>query len=387
MSESVRSAFDASSLHKRILMRFVPQSVEDEYLWQRNRSKIRLIVGTFSIGLLLYFLLLLIDRHRVLDRVPFRALALIVIVSLPNAVPLLSIWWSGLRRRMSVVVPCILVMNCVTHVVGILLAPGLGISLPSLLLTIQLSYVLLLSGVLLRHAIPLALASLILYILAEWKISNDGFPAELAFMLFANFVLGSIACYSLEFLERVTWLQTRRFLEMSQRDSLTGLHNRRFLDEQGAKLLRQGFRERKPVTALFVDIDYFKSFNDTLGHISGDEALQDVGEVLGQFARRPLDLVCRVGGEEFVVLLYDNGLEGAQRRAEELRRRIEALAILHPKSPTGHVTASIGLASTNGNEASLKSLLEAADLALYEAKKAGRNRVCSNVEFSERIAV
>jgi diguanylate cyclase (GGDEF)-like protein len=285
-----------------------------------------------------------------------------------------------------VIVPMILGLNCLMHVAGILAGPGLGVTLPPLLLTLQLSFMLLLSAVLLRHAIPMAAVALALYVVAEWQISTDGFPAELAFMLFANCVLGSVACYALERSERVAWLHSRRFLELSERDQLTGLHNRRFLDEHGAKLLRQGFRERKPVTALFIDIDFFKNYNDALGHLKGDEALQDVAEVLAQYARRPLDLVCRAGGEEFVILLYDNGLEAGAKRAEEVRMAIEKLAIVHPKAPLGHVTVSIGLASTNANEIELKDLLDAADQGLYEAKKGGRNRVYRNETFSERIA-
>lgn len=386
MTDSERSAFDTSAAYKRLLLRFAPASLEADYLRQRNKEKTRLVVGTFGIGQLLYFLLLMIDRHRVLALLPDRAIALLVLASLPNGIPLLSIWLPAMRRIQHLTVPVILGLNCLMHVAGILAGPSLGVVLSPLLLTIQLSFMLLLSGVLLRHAIPMALTALALYVMAEWQALADGFPAELAFMLFANFVLGSMACYALERSERIAWLHSRRFLELSERDQLTGLHNRRFLDEQGARLLRQGFRERKPVIALFVDIDFFKTYNDSLGHLSGDEALQDVGGVLGAFARRPLDLVCRAGGEEFVMLLYDIGLEAGAMRAEEVRMAVERLAIVHPKAPLGHVTVSIGVACTNANEVALKSLLDAADQGLYEAKKGGRNRVFSNVAFSEQVA-
>jgi diguanylate cyclase (GGDEF)-like protein len=159
-------------------------------------------------------------------------------------------------------------------------------------------------------------------------------------------------------------------------DTLTGLHNRRHFDDAFAAEWERARRDRSPLEALFIDIDYFKAYNDEHGHRAGDACLAAVGKAIGQSLHRPADLAARYGGDEFVVLLPDTDAQGALDVAERVLAAIDALNIPHRASTFGKVTASIGLAEmVPGPNQACQELLERADRALYAAKQAGRNRV------------
>jgi len=159
-------------------------------------------------------------------------------------------------------------------------------------------------------------------------------------------------------------------------DPLTGLHNRRHFDTICAMEWERARRDRKPLTLLFVDVDYFKSYNDHHGHRAGDDCLAVVGNAIGRSMHRPADLAARYGGDEFVVLLPDTDAEGALDVSRRVLAGISALNIPHGASPLGRVTASIGVAQfVPGPEHTSQDLLELADRALYAAKQAGRNGV------------
>ncbi len=160
-------------------------------------------------------------------------------------------------------------------------------------------------------------------------------------------------------------------------DGLTGLNNRRYFDEYLDMEWRRAAREGKPLSLLMVDVDAFKTYNDTYGHLAGDETLKSVAVALQRGCERPADLAARFGGEEFVVVLPGSGPEAAAALGEKLRRVVEELGIPHGKSPTAdHITVSIGAASALPSQRSSPvALVEAADKALYEAKRLGRNRL------------
>lgn len=163
---------------------------------------------------------------------------------------------------------------------------------------------------------------------------------------------------------------------MSISDPLTGLTNRRGFDLQMPKVWSFCLRSGKPLTLLIIDVDYFKQYNDTLGHPAGDEALKQVGHLILQSGRRPEDIVARLGGEEFVIVLPHTDREAAEAAAEILRQRVVSLAIPHPSSPLSLLTVSIGLANSLPTAMNtFESLFEEADANLYEAKRAGRNQV------------
>jgi diguanylate cyclase (GGDEF)-like protein len=158
-------------------------------------------------------------------------------------------------------------------------------------------------------------------------------------------------------------------------DSLTGLSNRRALDRRLGEEWRRARRSDHPLSALFIDVDHFKLYNDTYGHAMGDDALVAVADCIQHAAQRPGDIVARYGGEEFVVVLPGTSAGGAVTFAERLRSAVEALAIRNSGAPKGILTISIGCATVQprqGDDA-LK-LLNSADAALYRAKRAGRNR-------------
>ncbi len=168
-----------------------------------------------------------------------------------------------------------------------------------------------------------------------------------------------------------------RLQRLSQQDGLTGLYNRRFFDQQLQGEWRRLRRIDAPLALLMVDIDHFKAFNDSLGHLAGDDALRQVGHALQQSLRREGDVACRYGGEEFAVLLANTGLDGGEHVAARIHDLVESLAIEHPHSPQGRLTLSIGLAVIEpAAEEHPGTLVRCSDQALYQAKHLGRNRTC-----------
>lgn len=165
--------------------------------------------------------------------------------------------------------------------------------------------------------------------------------------------------------------------DMAIRDSLTGLANRRQLDERLAEEVARAERSALPLSLVMLDVDYFKGYNDQYGHLAGDEALRRVASVIAHSLQRPGDLGARYGGEEFTLVLPDTDSEGACRVADSLLDNLRALAIEHGGSPFGYITASAGVyVAPPGTAATPLSMIKWADAALYQAKQAGRNRWC-----------
>lgn len=164
---------------------------------------------------------------------------------------------------------------------------------------------------------------------------------------------------------------------LSLEDALTGLHNRRYFEMQLEVEWQRQAREQKTLTLMVIDIDYFKLYNDTYGHADGDVCLQKVASILSCSLHRNTDIISRIGGEEFVVLLPAVDEDGALRIAEDMSKELELAALTHATSPLGeNVTVSIGIASVvPGKHATTLSLFKAADKALYSAKARGRNQV------------
>lgn len=160
-------------------------------------------------------------------------------------------------------------------------------------------------------------------------------------------------------------------------DGLTSLSNRRFLSEGLASEWKHAQRIKKPLAAMMIDIDFFKLFNDTYGHVAGDEVLQKVAAGVREVCRADGDIAARYGGEEFAVVLPGRMLEEAAALADELVRHVEGLKIPHMQSATSaYVTISVGVASCMPAKAQEPSaLILAADEALYHAKRGGRNKV------------
>jgi diguanylate cyclase (GGDEF)-like protein/PAS domain S-box-containing protein len=162
----------------------------------------------------------------------------------------------------------------------------------------------------------------------------------------------------------------------SIRDPLTGLFNRRFMEESLERELRRAVRGKQQLALLMVDIDQFKGFNDTFGHQAGDALLRALGILLSE-STRGQDVVCRYGGEEFAFVLAGASLDAARKRAERLREEMKQLNVRHGGQLLGAVTLSIGIAVFPDNADTTEHLLKAADDALYRAKEQGRDKIIS----------
>ncbi|GGH24954.1 PleD family two-component system response regulator [Alsobacter metallidurans] len=164
-------------------------------------------------------------------------------------------------------------------------------------------------------------------------------------------------------------------IELAIVDALTGLHNRRYLDSHFGALVEESLNRGRPLSVLVLDVDKFKSVNDTYGHDAGDDVLREFAQRVRKSLRAP-DLVARFGGEELVVVMPDTSLETARLAAERIRARVGADPFaIHKGSQFIPVTVSIGVAATERVDDTPDTLLKRADQALYRAKETGRNRV------------
>lgn len=170
---------------------------------------------------------------------------------------------------------------------------------------------------------------------------------------------------------------------MSVRDSLTGLYNRRYMDEALLQMLQRASRRKEQVAILMLDIDHFRNFNDSFGHQAGDAVLQELGRFI-RTATRADDLACRYGGEEFAIVLSSSTVEAAARRAEEIRQGVKLLTLVDGEQSLGEITVSLGVAIFPDNGTDPKTLIAAADAALYQAKRNGRDRVIVFAEKSDQ---
>lgn len=214
-----------------------------------------------------------------------------------------------------------------------------------------------------------AIAIVMDYAWYDWEESQIEFLNQVATQL-------SVAIQQSELYEQ---LQTanRQLQQLACTDGLTGVANRRYFDIYFKQEWSRMAREKKPLSVILCDIDYFKQYNDTYGHQAGDACLQDVTRAMQGAVKRPADLIARYGGEEFVVVLPDTDIEGATRVATEIRSQLAACQIPHEASAVApHVTLSMGVASIQlCRGVPPESLVAKADRALYRAKALGRDRI------------
>ena len=220
-------------------------------------------------------------------------------------------------------------------------------------------------GILLTHAVGGSIA---------WHMFNGTFTAAS--------VLGMCLAYGLDRQERINFLQStllrqtlQKTEQLSREDSLTGLSNRRYLNETLDDEWNRAMRYGMPLAIMLIDIDFFKRYNDKLGHLEGDKCLRQVADLIGGLAHRSGELAARYGGEEFVLLFPNMELAVAEEHAERLMARLASLALPHPASEMRVVTVSIGLAAFIPTpDMSVDQMMRLADEALYRAKANGRNR-------------
>ena len=166
--------------------------------------------------------------------------------------------------------------------------------------------------------------------------------------------------------------------DQSIRDPITGLFNRRYMEESLDREIQRCERKRQALSIIMLDVDHFKRFNDTFGHEAGDIVLRELGQFLQRYVRGS-DIACRYGGEEFTLILPEASLEVCRKRAEQLRQGVRHLNLQHRHHPLGAITLSIGVACFPEHGLSSEVVIRAADTALYRAKQQGRDRVVTAV--------
>ena len=234
------------------------------------------------------------------------------------------------------------------------------------------------SGLLFRPALAAAASMFVIYVIgsiAGGLTAKAGWGYQVFFVGVTQ-VIGITALYSIERLERDSFLRRGLFGTLATQDGLTGLFNRLAFFQQLERNVRQGARERVCVGVMLLDVDHFKAFNDRYGHVQGDICLRAIAGALRNEFKRPMDLVARYGGEEFVGYWHDIQPQSLRGLADQVRGAVQALRIAHRDAPSGRVTASVGAVALVPVEGeALSDLVQRADEALYEAKEKGRNRV------------
>ncbi len=234
-----------------------------------------------------------------------------------------------------------------------------------------------LSGLRVRHAT--AIGGLLMFALGTTVLvlgrADPTVVRGLISLVGAN-LIGIAAAREIERSVRSSFASDLRLRELAQRDGLTGLHNRRHLDDHLSRVHRQARRKHKSLALAMIDVDDFKRFNDSEGHVAGDACLRAVAEALAACAQRPLDLVARYGGEEFLVCWYEPEPYSVESLAERCRLAVSDLRIPHPTSTVDvWVTVSVGVTVAQADGHAIDGLIETADRALYEAKRSGRDAV------------
>ncbi len=199
---------------------------------------------------------------------------------------------------------------------------------------------------------------------------------ELIF-IFGSCLVGGAAAYTLEFQSRLGFLQKGALRSAAKIDPLTNLLNRGAINHQLEIIIDHAFREQKFITMVLLDVDYFKRYNDTYGHVQGDTCLIEVAKALSKGCRRSLDFAGRYGGEEFILVWFDTKPEEMARLSYLISNNIQQLNILHEKSKVSeYVTLSGGMATGIPSETLTSSVfIQKSDDILYESKNSGRNRI------------
>lgn len=294
--------------------------------------------------------------------------------------PLNLLYWWALyqpwgRRRSFVLSAAITALNAL----GIAVSSAawmLGVNgpLPPEAPVIQQVYNTLLMGLPISAGLPLTTFTVLAFA-AIHALAGIGVVALFPriFMLSAGAMVGLLAAFVQEKSQRITWLRGELLRELSEHDGLTGLLNHRSFYHQADQRLRMAGRTQTPLSVMLVDLDHFKAFNDRHGHLEGDDCLRAVARVLGGFGRRPGDLVARLGGEEFALLLVGSNHQQALACAQALCKELAET----PLAAGQHISASIGVASADWSQPmpSIAALAAQADRQLYAAKNGGRNTV------------
>ena len=378
----------------------LPIQLENEF-WQFNIDRTRInAIQFFGQGVITYaiFVLLILpsnllvirtSTHFILDFV-YSILSLVVV-----AAALFLFWAFSRFRRLN---PLFYPATCVIVFCTIVIPSLLMMSISNLVLQnqsmvlIAFLYMLgfILSGLKPKHMLWIGSSAAIVILLSLYFLKV---PCD--FLMLGRTFIGSLLLgFSISVMltskdrklflktkiseidERILRLQASELLHLSQHDELTKVSNRRTFEEMFSYYYELACKESKAMSVLFIDIDYFKNYNDFYGHQMGDQVISAIAKMIKSSIRH-MDFIARYGGEEFVVLLPETSAQGAYAVATNIYRAIDRQMIQHEKSlVSNHVTISLGITVFNGNpKISQDSVIHTADKALYRAKQLGRNQI------------
>jgi diguanylate cyclase (GGDEF)-like protein len=256
----------------------------------------------------------------------------------------------------------------------------MGYAVPAILIGVVLAAVFALAGLMFWAVAPAGVLGLLVYAMVEIGTQDSASVSWYDIVgLFLLALVTGLAGYLREHSERANWLRNKLLEQLALRDSLTGLLNHRSFRQLYRQTVNLARREKRPLLIAAIDVDRFKPFNDLYGHPSGDDCLVRITQLFRRFSQRSVDLVGRVGGDEFALVWYDIDEAAARSRLEALRREVEELAIPHRGHGTQEasvVTISVGATWLKPDDPTdADQVFERVDAALYGAKRTGRNLV------------
>ncbi|NPU93549.1 MAG: GGDEF domain-containing protein [Gammaproteobacteria bacterium] len=336
--------------------------------------------GAIIVGVILLLALVPLDLLFIRDA---RAQELYLLGRVWIAVPIMLLalvftFRQNLQRYFSAFSFMIITLIGVSNAVITVYSQYQGVALPyeSLMVIIMVAFSL--GGMQFRRALTCASIVALSYIsLAAIYLPVGAAQYHNYFYIFATTLVGAVSGYTLEYQVRLGFLQRGALKNLAKTDPLTGLYNRGAINQKLNHLIYYAFRERKPITLLLVDVDFFKNYNDFYGHIQGDNCLIRLAAALAGCCKRPLDFAGRYGGEEFLVMWFDAEPNESEAFARRVRESIQELGIRHDASGVhSEVTISGGMVTGIPDSQHLtEKLLHQADQCLYRAKESGRNRI------------
>lgn len=335
--------------------------------------------GAIMVGIILLLLLIPLDVAHLEGEILNFYLIVRVWITIPILiVALLFTFREGFRRYFSVFSFFIIAFIGVTTNIQVVYGLQAGLFAPyeGAMLLIMVAFFL--GGMYFRQSLTCIIIIALSYmVLSEIYLAPYQYKLHQYFFIFATCLIGGVSAYTLEYQVRIAFLQRGALKCLAKTDHLTGLFNRGALNQKLTHLTEYAFREKKTITLMLVDVDFFKNFNDLYGHLEGDACLIKVAAALAKNCQRPLDFAGRYGGEEFLLMWFDAAPNEARTFAEKTKHSIDRLAVPHEASAISNmVTISGGMVTgvpTHPNQA--EAILHQADQSLYRAKDSGRNRI------------
>lgn len=387
-------------LDKGIKLHIFPERLERMYIQHYRKSRLKRFVWFGIIGLIFYNLFLIGDKAMLPDIFIEALLTRVFIVTPLLILTIAGLFIKKIARFADLLAGGMILIASVSIMYFLLISnsPNVNNYHTGLIILIVVANIVI--RLRFKYAVFYTLLIFFLFVFTANNIPlmNQETVNNSIMVLFTIACFTLIGNYQIENENRFVYLNSllrrinasklkesnKKLKNISITDALTGLTNRRHFDIVLANECKACCRSNKMLSLIFIDIDFFKNYNDNYGHQKGDDCLKNVAEALCQCIKRPRDIVARYGGEEFVVVLPETDSAGTMKLAEQVRASIEELKIPHGFSKVSDVvTISLGVVTLlPSGEKNFSELVELADIALYEAKNQGRNKVYLHPESS-----